>query len=126
MEDKTLYTTYGYFLIAKNVYDIKSFINSNHQAFKVLFEISNTDSEGNFSISFEYDDNHRILIPFTIFGDTEEKKNKVYNYIFTQIREFFPSCEKLVKVNIKDDNDQVYFNNVIYDCLNDQRSFFNE
>lgn len=126
MEDKTLYTTYGYFLIAENVYDIKSFINSHHQAFKTLFEISNEDSEGNFSISFEYDDSHRILIPFTIFGDTEEKKNKVYNYIFTQIREFFPSCEKLVKVNIKDDNDKVYFNNVIYDCLNDQRSFFNE
>ena len=120
-----LYTTYGYFLIAKNVYNIKSFIASHSNAFQTIFTLKNSNED--FSIAFEYDDEHRVLIPFTIFGKTADERDKNYSFIYTTLQKFFPSCKKIIKINLKDDEEEnTFFNDNIYDCLNDQRSFFNE
>lgn len=117
----TLYTSYGYILIAKNVYDLKSFKKGNHEAFQAIFNFQSNSPRGDSSITFEYDDNHRILIPFTIFGETSIERDKVYNNALAIVKKFFPSCKVLLKINLKDDysNNQTFFNDNVYDCLND-------
>lgn len=117
----TLYTSYGYILIAKNIYDLKSFKKENHKAFQVILNFQSNSPRGDSSMTFEYDDNHRILIPFTIFGETSIERDKVYNNALAIVKKFFPSCKVLLKINLKDDysNNQTFFNDTTYDYLND-------
>lgn len=117
----TLYTSYGYILIAKNIYDLKSFKKENHKAFQAILNFQSNSPRGDSSMTFEYDDNHRILIPFTIFGETSIERDKVYNNALAIVKKFFPSCKVLLKINLKDDysNNQTFFNDTTYDYLND-------
>lgn len=112
------YTTYGYILISKNIYDIKSFANANRSALQAILDLKNDPSQNDISLSFDYDNDHRILISFTCFGDTVTERNVNFIKIFTTVRRFFPSCKTLIKVDLKDDGENTFFNDILYDYLN--------
>ena len=114
------YTSYGYILIASNIYNIKSFKEDNEQAFKAIVDFQNDDPQGNASMSFEYDTNGRILIPFTFFGETAEQRNQIFTKAFNVIKKFFPSCKTLLKIDLKNDNNKEFFNDKVYDYLNEE------
>lgn len=120
-----MYTTYGYILIAKDIYNIKNFVKNNYDAFQAIEDFQSNDPKGNSSMSYEYDDNHRILMPFTFFGETMAEKDKVFTDAINVIKKFFPSYQILLKVNLKDADDnktfKTFFNDATYDYLNNWR-----
>lgn len=108
-----MFVTYGYMQITACTNNIHNFINQYKTEIEFLKHLNDGDT---MFTNFEYDEQKRVVLPFTIFGDSITIRNDKYISFYNTLKVFFPNMKELVKVNVKiDDNGSQFFNDEIKD-----------
>lgn len=108
-----MFVTYGYMQITAYTNNIRNFINQYKTEIDSLKRLNDGDT---IFTNFEYDEQKRIVLPFTIFGDNITIRNDKYTRFYNTLKVFFPNMKELVKVNVKINNEgDQFFNDEVKD-----------
>lgn len=108
-----MFVTYGYMQITAYTNNIRNFINQYKTEIDSLKRLNDGDT---IFTNFEYDEQKRVVLPFTIFGENITIRDDRYTRFYNSLKNFFPNLKELVKVNTKiDDNGDQFFNDNIKD-----------
>ena len=108
-----MFVTYGYMQITAYTNNIRNFINQYKTEIDSLKRLNDGDT---IFTNFEYDEQKRVVLPFTIFGENITIRDDIYTRFYNSLKNFFPNLKELVKVNTKiDDNGDQFFNDNIKD-----------
>lgn len=93
----TLFDISGYFVLAKNIYDINAFEkehkNTIRQIIRKFVQANDNDYE-NLSVSFGYTKDHLVVCEFEIIKDTEEAASVYKHLLKNMLKRDFPSLEE--------------------------------
>jgi hypothetical protein len=108
-----MFVTYGYMQITAYTNNIHNFINQYKTEIDSLKRLNDGDT---IFTNFEYDEQKRVVLPFTIFGENITIRNDKYIRFYNTLKVFFPDMKELVKVNVKINNEgDQFFNDEVKD-----------
>ena len=108
-----MFVTYGYMQITACTNNIRNFINQYKTEIDSLKRLNDGDT---IFTNFEYDEQKRVVLPFTIFGDNITIRNDKYTRFYNTLKVFFPNMKELIKVNVKINNEgDQFFNDEVKD-----------
>lgn len=114
-----LYMTYGYICLAKDIYNLEAFRESNDKAIKKINTMNSISSHG---AVFEYTTDKRVMLSFGLQGSNLENVKEMYETFVQELKTYFPSLEVTIKVEtIVDEaiNSWFGFDKRVLDCINE-------
>lgn len=114
-----VYATYGYINLAKNIYNLEAFCESNN---KVIKNINDVNGFSGCEVIFDYTTDKRVVLGFGFTDDILENVKATYETFIQELKTSFPDLEVLIKVETIVDgkcNSWFGFDKRVLDCINE-------